>query len=229
MMGSLDERCFKDALYDEFSRIGKALSSGRRLEMLDVLARGEHTVAEVASATGVSEANASQHLQTLRQARLVEGRKEGKYVYYSLADERVFRLWRALREVGEQQLAEVDRIVDEYRRSSDDLEPVGMEELLERMRNGEAEAIDVRPEEEYREGHIAGARSVPVDELAARAEELPSDVEVVAYCRGPYCVLSDEAVDTLREHGIKARRLEEGYPDWRAEGYPVSTTGSDAP
>jgi len=220
-MDSSDERHFKDALYDEFSRIGKALSSGRRLEMLDVLARGEHTVAEVASATGVSEANASSHLQTLRRARLVEGRKEGKYVYYSLADERVFRLWRALREVGEQQLAEVDRIVDEYRRSSDDLEPVGMEELLERMRNGEAEAIDVRPEEEYRRGHIAGARSVPVDELAARAEELPSDVEVVAYCRGPYCVLSDEAVETLREHGIRARRLEEGYPDWKAEGLPV--------
>ena len=228
-MDSSDERCFKDALYDEFSRIGKALSSGRRLEMLDVLARGEHTVAEVASATGVSEANASQHLQTLRRARLVEGRKEGKYVYYSLADERVFRLWRALREVGEQQLAEVDRIVDEYRRSSDDLEPVGMEELLERMRKGEAEAIDVRPEEEYREGHIAGARSVPVDELAARAGELPSDVEVVAYCRGPYCVLSDEAVETLREHGIEARRLEEGYPDWRAEGYPVDNPRSEAP
>lgn len=220
-MDSSEERQFKDALYGEFARVGKALSSGRRLEMLDVLARGEHTVAELASAAGLSQANASQHLQTLRQARLVEGRKDGKYVYYSLADERVYTLWRALREVGERQLAEIDRIVDKYRRSREELEPIGMEELLGRMREGEAEAIDVRPEEEYQDGHIAGARSVPVEELAARAEELPSDVEVVAYCRGPYCVLSDEAVETLREHGIEARRLEEGYPDWKAEGLPV--------
>lgn len=227
MMDDSEERRFKDALYEEFSRIGKALSSGRRLEMIDILARGEHTVAEVAASTGVSEANASQHLQTLRQARLVEGRKDGKYVYYSLADERVFRLWQALREVGESQLAEIDRLVNDYRRSREELEPVEMEELLERMRRGETEAIDVRPEEEYREGHIAGARSIPLEELEARAEELPADTEVVAYCRGPYCLLSDEAVETLQEHGIKARRLGEGFPDWEAEGYPVEHASSD--
>lgn len=220
MVGS-EERRFKDALYGEFARIGKALASGRRLEMLDVLAQGEHTVAELASATGLSEANTSQHLQTLRQARLVEGRKEGKYVYYRLADDRVFQLWRALRDVGERQLAEIDRLVDDYRQSREELEPIGMDELLERMRQGEAKAIDVRPEEEYREGHIADARSIPIEELQARAEELPSDAEVVAYCRGPYCLLSDEAVETLRERGISARRLKEGFPDWRAEGYPV--------
>lgn len=215
------ERQFKDSLYQEFARIGKTLSSGRRLEMLDVLACGERTVSELASTTGLTRANASQHLQTLKQARLVEGRKEGKQVYYSLADERVYRLWRALREVGEQQLAEIDQIVDEYRRSREDLEPVGMSELLERMREGKAEAIDVRPKEEYREGHIAGARSVPVGELETRADDLPSDVEIVAYCRGPFCILSDQAVDILRDLGVEARRLEEGYPDWRAEGYPV--------
>lgn len=222
-MDRLEDRCLKNALYDEFARLGKALSSGRRLEMLDALAQGEHTVAELAAATGLTEANASQHLQTLRQTRLVDRRKEGKYVYYRLADEHVYRLWRALREVGEQQLAEIDRIVDEYRRSRDDPEPVGMEELLERMDRGEAEAIDVRPEAEYHEGHIAGARSVPLEELKERAEELPSDVEVVAYCRGPYCVLSDKAVERLREHGIEARRLDEGFPDWKAEGLPVES------
>ncbi len=227
-MAHPEERRFKDALYEEFARIGKALSNGGRLEMLDVLAQGEHTVAELAASTGLTEANASQHLQTLRQARLVEGRKEGKYVYYRLADERVYQLWRALRDVGEHQLAEIDRLVDDYRRSREELEPIGMEELLERMRQGEAKAIDVRPEEEYRDGHIAGARSIPVEELEARAEELPSDTEVVAYCRGPYCLLSDEAVETLREHGISARRLEEGFPDWKAEGYPVERARSDA-
>jgi rhodanese-related sulfurtransferase len=221
MMKQSAERRFKEALYDEFARIGKALSSSRRLEILDTLAQGEHSVGEVAEATGLTPANASQHLQTLRQARLVASRKDGKQVCYRLSDERVFRLWRALREVGEQQLAEVDRLVDEYRRSREELEPVGMDELLDRMRRGEAEAIDVRPEEEYCEGHIAGARSVPLETLKERAEELPSDVEVVAYCRGPYCLLSDEAVETLREHGIEARRLEEGFPDWRAEGFPV--------
>lgn len=220
-MEDLDERRFKNALYDELARLGKALSSGRRLEILDTLVQGEHSVGEVAEATRLTPANASQHLQTLRQARLVESRKDGKHVCYRLADDRVFRLWRALREVGEQQLAEIDRLVDEYRRSREELEPVGMEELLDRMRRGEAEAIDVRPEEEYREGHIAGARSVPVEELEERAEELPSDVEVVAYCRGPYCLLSDEAVETLRKHSIEARRLEEGFPDWKAEGYPT--------
>lgn len=224
MMDDLEEREFKDALYREFSRIGKALSSGGRLEMLDVLAQGEHTVAEIAAATGLTEANASQHLQTLRQARLVEGRKEGKYVYYRLADERVFRLWRALRDVGEHQLAEIDRLVNDYRRSREELEPIGMDELLRRMQQGDAKAIDVRPEEEYRDGHIAGARSIPVEELEARAEELPSDTEVIAYCRGPYCLLSDEAVETLRKHGISARRLEKGFPDWKAEGYPVEAS-----
>lgn len=228
MMNRSEERRFKDALYEEFARLGKALSNAGRLEMLDVLAQGEHTVAEVAAATGLSEANASQHLQTLRQARLVEGRRAGKYVYYSLADERVYRLWRALRDVGEHQLAEVDRLVEDYRRSRDELEPVGMDELLERMKQGETEAIDVRPNEEYREGHIAGARSIPIEELEARADELPTDTEVVAYCRGPYCLLSDEAVETLREHGISARRLDEGFPDWKAEGYPVERAHSDA-
>lgn len=227
-MAHSEERRFKDALYEEFARIGKALSNGGRLEMLDVLAQGEHTVAELAASTGLTEANASQHLQTLRQARLVEKRKEGKYVYYRLADERVFRLWRALREVGERQLAEIDRLIEVYRREPDRLETIGMDELLKRMRHGKTEAIDVRPEEEYREGHIAGARSIPVEELEARAEELPSDTEVVAYCRGPYCLLSDEAVETLREHGISARRLEEGFPDWKAEGYPVERARSDA-
>ncbi len=219
-----DKRRFKEAVYAQFARIGKALSSGPRLELLDVLAQGERTVAELADLTGLSVANASQHLQVLRRARLVDTRKEGTYVHYRLTDERVFRLWQLLRALGEDRLAEIDRIVSDYRRERRALEAVDADELRARMQAGTVEVIDVRPVEEYRAGHIAGARSMPLDELEARMDELPSDVEIVAYCRGPYCVFADEAVERLRTRGFAARRLDVGFPDWKAAELPVETT-----
>lgn len=219
------KRAFKDAIYEQFSRIGKALANAHRLELLDVLAQGPRSVEALAEETALTVANASQHLQVLRRARLVHRQKEGTYVYYRLAGTDVVRLWQALRTVGEARLADIERIVRDYRTAPDALEPIGVGVLRERVDRGDVIVLDVRPAEEYRHGHIAGARSIPVDELEARLDELPADAEVVAYCRGPYCVFADEAVETLRAHGIAAHRLDAGFPDWKAAGLPVETTG----
>lgn len=218
-----NHREFKDQLFEQFARIGKALASPRRLEILDLLAQGERTVEGLAGEAGMSVANTSRHLQELKAARLVEVRREGLYGYYRLADERVFAAWRAIRELGETRLAEIDRLVGTYLTDRDSLEAVCAEELLAKMREEGAVVLDVRPEEEYRAGHIPGARSVPVERLEAYLEEIPKDREVVAYCRGPYCVFSDEAVALLRSRGYRARRLQEGLPDWRAAGMPVES------
>lgn len=220
------KRKFKDLLYDQFARVGKALASRRRLELLDILAQGERPVEALAEETGMTVANASQHLQVLRRARLVETRQEGTHVFYRLADERVFVLWQALRDVGQAHLAEVDLIARDYLGDRSGLEPVRMHELLERLRAEDVVVLDVRPQEEYASGHIAGARSVPFDELEARLAEIPEGAEVVAYCRGPYCVYADEAVERLRRHGRSARRLDLGFPDWRAAGLPVDAGGA---
>ena len=217
-MGS---RAFKDSLYAEFAVLGKALANPHRLELLDLLAQGERSVEELAKEAALSLANASAHLQVLRRARLVEAEKRGLNVVYRMAAPEVFGLWQTLREVGSARLAEVDRLVENYFTDRDELEAVGKEELLRLMDEEAVTVIDVRPEIEYEQGHISGARSVPVDKLKRQLEELPGDVEVVAYCRGPYCVYSDEAVRILRRNGFKARRLEEGFPEWRAAGYPV--------
>ena len=220
-----EKRAFKDAVYAQFERMGKALANAHRLELLDVLAQGPRSVEALAEETALTVANASQHLQVLRRARLVRRQKEGTYVYYRLAGDEVVRLWQALRSVGEARLADLDRIVREYRATPDVLEPIGLEALRERLERGDVIVLDVRPTEEYRHGHIAGARSIPVGELEARLDELPDDAEVVAYCRGPYCVFADEAVDMLRDHDIRARRLDVGFPDWKTAGLPVETTG----
>ena len=223
-MNSSTHREFKDRLFEQFARIGKALASPKRLEILDLLAQGERTVEEVARETAMPLANASQHLQVLKGARMVESRREGLYAYYRLADEAVFRTWQAVRALGETRLAEIDRVVETFLEDRDALEAVGAAALMERLSDGNVVVLDVRPEEEYRAGHIPGALSVPMDALEATLQALPKDKEIVAYCRGPYCVFSDEAVTLLRSRGYQARRLAEGLPDWRAKGLPVETT-----
>ncbi len=217
----MGHREFKDQIYAQFARLGKALASPQRLELLDLLAQGERSVEDLARETTLSVANASQHLRVLRQARLVDARKEGLYVYYRLADPAVLELWRALRHVGERQLAEIDRLVDAYMRHPEQLEPISREGLQRRLADGETVVLDVRPALEYRQGHIAGARSIPVDELEQRLRELEPQREIVAYCRGPYCLFADEAVTLLRARGFSAVRYREGYPDWAAAGLPI--------
>jgi len=216
-------REFKDRLFEQFARVGKALASPRRLEIVDLLAQGERTVEEIARETSMSVASASQHLQALKAARMVEVRREGLYAHYRLADEEVFRTWQAVRGLAESRLSQVDGVVEAYLKDRDALEAVDATELMERLSDGSVVVLDVRPEEEYRAGHIPGARSVPVERLEAYLEEIPRDREVVAYCRGPYCVFSDEAVALLRSRGYRARRLREGLPDWRATGLPVES------
>jgi rhodanese-related sulfurtransferase len=216
-------REFKDRLFEQFARIGKALASPKRLEILDLLAQGERTVEEIARETAMPVANASQHLQALKGVRMVESRREGLYAYYRLSDEDVFRTWQAVRALGEKRLADIDRVVETYLEDRGALEVVNATALLERLSDGSAVVLDVRPKEEYRAGHIPGALSVPVDALEAALQTLPKDKEIVAYCRGPYCVFSDEAVAFLGSRGYRVSRLAEGLPDWRAAGRPVET------
>jgi rhodanese-related sulfurtransferase len=216
-----NKRAFKNALYGQFARISKALANPHRLELVDVLAQGERTVEDLARETSLPIANASQHLQVLRAAQLVTVRREGLYAYYRLADERVFRVWQALRDLGEARLAEVDYLVRSFLQERSSLQAVSAPELMERIESGNSIVLDVRPPVEYQAGHIPRARSIPVEELAARLHELPADQPVIAYCRGPYCVFADEAVTLLRSHGYDAYRLEEGLPDWQARGLPI--------
>ena len=224
---------FKHELSQQFARVGKALSSPNRLELLEYLAQGERSVEALAQVSGLSVANASQHLQQLRQAGLVATRKEGLYVYYRVTGDEVVELMDALRRVAESNLAEVERLVRSNLATRDQMEPLQGKELLERARAGDLTVLDVRPEEEYAGGHLPGAVNVPLRELEERLEGLPKDREVVAYCRGPYCVLAYEAVARLRERGYRARRLEYGYPEWRADGHPVvegtEPEGSETP
>jgi len=217
------KRQFKDGLYAQFARIGKALSNPHRLELLDLLAQGERTVEDLAGEAGLPIANASQHLQTLRAAQLVDVRRDGLYAYYRLSDERVFRMWQALRDLGELQLAEVNRLVQNFLQDRTPLQSINAGELVQRMEAGEVLILDVRPELEYQAGHIPEARSIPIDELEARLDELPRKQEIIAYCRGPYCVFADEAVTLLQKHGYRARRLVEGLPDWQALNLPVES------
>jgi rhodanese-related sulfurtransferase len=218
-MDPVRKRLFKDEVFGQFARIGQALSSGRRLELIDLLAQGERTVEDLARETDMSTANASQHLQVLRRVRLVDSRQEGTYVFYRLMDVDAFRLWQAVRTFGRRQLSDIDRIVNDFLDQREELEPIRMAELVDRMRVGEVILLDVRPRSEYDAGHIAGAQSVPLEELDK--VEIPEGREVVAYCRGPFCVYADEAVARLREIGIQAYRLEAGFPDWSAAGLPT--------
>lgn len=211
----------KRELFQQLARVGTALSSGTRLEFLELLAQGERTVDQLATMTGVSVANTSQHLQKLRQAGLVVGRKEGQYVFYRLASDEVVGLLETLGKVGEVHLAEVERIVRIYFAAKDDMEPVPAKELLDRARKGLVTVLDVRPPEEFSAGHLPGAVNIPIHELEKRLSELPKRKEVVAYCRGPYCLMSYDAVQLLRRKGLKARRLQAGLPEWRRAGLPI--------
>jgi rhodanese-related sulfurtransferase/DNA-binding transcriptional ArsR family regulator len=214
-------RRFKDAIYQQLARLGKATSAPKRLELLDLLCQGPRTVEALAEQAAISVANASQHLQVLRAARLVDAEKKGLYVEYRLAGDEVGRFFVSLRRLAETRLAEVDQVTRAYLEARGAMEPVAGDELLRRVRGGEVTVLDVRPVEEYRAGHLPGAISIPVGELEARLEELPRKREIVAYCRGPYCVMAVEAVEVLRKHGLRAHRMEQGVVDWRARGWRV--------
>lgn len=216
-------RRFKDAIYEQFARLGKATSAPKRLELVDLLCQGPRTVEALAEQAGISVANASQHLQVLRAARLVEAEKKGLYVEYRLADDEVCMFFFALRELAERRLAEVHQVTREYFEARGAMEAVVGEELLRRVKNGDVTVLDVRPPEEYRAGHIPGALSIPIGELKARLKELRRDREIVAYCRGPYCVMAIEAMELLRKRGFKAHRMEQGVVDWRVRGWHVET------
>jgi rhodanese-related sulfurtransferase/DNA-binding transcriptional ArsR family regulator len=216
-------RAFKDRLYGQLARLGKALSSPHRLEILELLAQRERTVDSLATEIGLSLANTSQHLQGLRQAALVESRKDGLFVHYRLADPDVFELSKVIRAVAERRLADVERLVREHFGDRTDAEAVAMDELLKRVRSKAVVILDTRPAAEYLAGHIAGAISLPVDELQQRLKELSKGKEYVAYCRGPYCVYADRAVEILRASGRRARRLAQGFPEWRLAGLPVES------
>jgi rhodanese-related sulfurtransferase len=218
----MGERAAKDALFDGFAEIAKSLASGRRAEIVDLLAQGERSVEEIADEIGQTVANTSHHLRGMARAGLVDTRRDGTRIYYRLAGDAVLTLWAALREVAAQHLAGMERLADAYLGDRDGLECVSRDELAARLRRGEVTVVDVRPEPEFRAGHIAGARSVPVDELRRKLRALPKDVEVVAYCRGPYCVYADDAVRELTRRGYRARRLEDGFPEWKQAGLPVA-------
>ena len=216
----MSDREFKDALYEQFARIGHALSAPKRLEILDLLGQGERSVEVLAREAALSVANASQHLRVLRSARLVDSRRDGSYVYYRLADSAVWRLWTALRDLGQLRLTEITELLRSL--SADEgLEMVDRPTLWRLAQDGQVSVLDVRPMAEYDAGHIPGAISIPIEDLERRLSEVPRDQPVVAYCRGPYCVLAVQAVELLRRHGFAARRLRDGFPEWREEGLPV--------
>lgn len=218
----------KHQILEQFAIVAKALGHAHRLDLLEYLAQGERSVEALAKAAGLTVANTSQHLQSLRRAGLVTSHKRGLHVFYSLAGEDVIGLLRALRHTTERHIAEVDRIVSGYFNERDSLEAVTRRELLARTKEGLVTVLDVRPSEEYQAGHIPGAVNLPLGDLKKRLKDLPKGQEIIAYCRGPYCVLAFEAVAALRKKGFDARRLEEGYPEWKASGLPIETDAAGA-
>ena len=212
----------KQLVYAGLAEIAQALGHAHRLELLEHLGQGERSVDDLAARTGLTMANTSRHLQLLRRAALVEGRREGKRIFYRLSgEEAVVGLLRALSRVGEQNSAEIARVMATYFRARDELEPISRSELIDRLRSGTATVLDVRPEDEFRQGHLPGALSIPLAQLERRLAELSADREIIAYCRGPWCVLSFEAVAALRRRGYQARRLEDGFPEWKVAGLPI--------
>ena len=218
----MGDRVAKDALFDSFAAVAKALSSGRRTEIIDVLAQGERSVEEVASEIDQSVANTSHHLRALARAGLLSTRRDGTRIYYGLASDRVGDLWAAVRDVAEAHVGGLERLAAAYLGDRDGIEVVDRRELATRLEQGAVVVLDVRPPAEFGVGHIAGARSVPITELRQHLEALPKTTDVVAYCRGPYCVYADDAVRELRQRGFNASRLEDGFPEWKRAGLPIA-------
>jgi len=218
----MGDRAAKDAMFDGFAEVAKALASGRRAEIVDVLAQGERSVEEIAAEIGQSVANTSHHLRAMARVGLLSTRRDGTRIFYGLAGEGVATLWAGLREVAAAHVAGIERLTEAYLGDRDGLEAISRKELAARLRRGDVTVLDVRPEPEFRSGHIAGARSVPVSELRRNLRALPKDVEVVAYCRGPYCIYADDAVRELNRRGYRAQRLEDGFPEWKQAGLPVT-------
>lgn len=215
------KREFKDKLYTQLANLTRSLANPHRLEIIELLAQGAFPVEKIATETQLSAANASQHLQVLKAARLVETQRQGNFIHYRLANGDVFKAWKALRTLGVERNANVEKVMRDYRKTADGYEPVTIGALIKRLKSGKITLLDVRPEHEYNHGHIASAKSVPINELARRLKELPRRSEIVVYCRGPFCVFADEAVAILTRAGYKAKRMEEGYPDWSMRGLPV--------
>lgn len=220
--GKVSDRTAKDALYEGFAEVAKSLANGRRAEIADLLAQGERSVEEIAEEIGQSVANTSHHLRAMARAGVLATRRDGTRIYYSLASERVGELWRALRDVAAEHVAGLEKLVGAYLGDRDGIEVVDRDELNRRLERGEVLVLDVRPEAEYAAGHIAGARSLPITELRRRLRSLPKDVEIVAYCRGPYCVYADDAVRELKRKAFAARRLVDGFPEWKHADLPVA-------
>lgn len=217
----MNKRTFKDKVYTELARITKAMANPHRLEIIELLAQGDFSVEQIATQTNLSVANASQHLQVLKTAQLVDITRQGNFIHYRLANVNVFKTWKALRELGVEQIATVEKLVKDFRQSRFTFESITIDELVEKLKHEKVTLVDVRPESEYHKGHIANALSIPIDQLKDRLKELPKRNQIIAYCRGPFCVFADEAVALLTEAGYKVKRLEEGFPDWQFEGLPI--------
>lgn len=220
----MEKREFKTKVYSELASLTKAMAHPFRLQIIDLLAQGSRTVEEIASQIDISIANTSQHLQILKGAHLVSVQKEGHYVHYRLADERVYLVWQSLRELGIDHFAEIERTLKDFREQKSSFHSVSIDELLEKISQDNVVILDVRPEKEFRAGHIPQALSIPMEQLAGRIADLPTGKEVVVYCRGPFCVFADEAVELLAANGTKASRLEEGFPDWKSRKLPFQVS-----
>jgi rhodanese-related sulfurtransferase len=219
----MNKREFKDKVYDELAKITKALANPHRLEIIELLAQGDYPVEQISTQTNLTVANASQHLQVLKTAQLVDITRNGNFIYYRLANTNVYKAWKALRELGVERIASIEKLVREFKQAKFKFESVTIEELIKKIESGKITIVDVRPETEYRKGHIANSVSMPFGQLSDRLKELPKRNEIIAYCRGPFCVFADEAVAILTKAGYKAKRLEEGFPDWAIRGLPVGS------
>jgi rhodanese-related sulfurtransferase/predicted transcriptional regulator len=220
----MDKRIFKEKVYSLLAKMIQAMANPRRLEIIDLLGQGEKSVDQLARETHMAVANASQHLQVLKAANLVDIRREGNFIYYRLAHEEIYKSWQTMRQLGLERIAEMEKIIKEFREKRNVLEEVKINELVTRLNSRNIVLLDVRPADEYETGHIPEAINIPVDELAKQLKKLPKNKEYVAYCRGPFCVFADEAVSLLIKKGFRAKRLAEGFPDWKLKGLPVEVT-----